>query len=239
MRALGLLKPPDTKHIEKYPLSALPPEARPTHAPVPIGVNWYTGFDSPALGSDGKYRLPTTNLGTVRGGHCVCLEPAPQPGQPGNEQETHAWWRFYNQGPEGACVGFGHSRALSLLYRRTFDAFWLYDDARRLEGTYPEGEGTTCRSACEALRRWGAHFQSGRIATHSRWYGSAPGIEIGAYRWATTADEVLAALGYASGSEIPLLNSWGEDYPEVVYLSPETLERLLQEGGEADVITER
>ncbi len=29
--ALGLNKVPDTEHLDKYPLSALPPELRPTH----------------------------------------------------------------------------------------------------------------------------------------------------------------------------------------------------------------
>lgn len=46
--------------------------------PVTIGVSWYSGFDSPEkVGSD--YMLPdgiTRGLGTLRGGHCVCLRGA-------------------------------------------------------------------------------------------------------------------------------------------------------------------
>lgn len=238
---LGRIAPPDYDHVEKFALAALPPEEQPVHVPVSIGVNWHTSFDTPVLGSDGKYRLPSSNLGTVRGGHCTCLEPAPDPSQPGQEQDTEQWWAFYNQGKEGACEGFGHSRALSILRRSTFDAFWLYDQARKLEGTYPEGEGTSNRAVCEVLRTIGIRTQAGTFASRSETEdGQAELAEgIAAYRWATTADEVLAALGRPGEEEIPLLNSWGTAYPKVVYLPAETLERLLKEGGEADVVTER
>jgi len=237
--ALGLNKVPDTEHLDKYPLSALPLELHPIHVPVPIGINWYEGFDIPQQGSDGKWRISIS--GAIRGGHCVCLEPAPQSGQPELEQEKRAWWKFYNQGPEGACVGFGHSRMMSLLYRRTFDGFWLYDDCRRYEGTYPDGEGSTCRTAGAVLKKWGDHFEGGDVATHTPWRPNTGGIEIGAYRWTTKMADVLQLLGLSSGGEVPLLNSWGEGYPEVVYFDPETtgVQILDNEAGEASVITTR
>jgi hypothetical protein len=235
---LGRNTPSDYHHVEAFPLDALAPEEQPTHQAVAPGVNWYTGFDTPVKGDDGKYRLPSKRLGTIRGGHCVCLEPAPQPGQPGSEQDTLSWWAFYNQGQEGACEGFGHARRFSLLHRKTFDAFHLYDDARRIEGTYPGGEGTTNKAICEALKRWGIHAQTGHVAHRSSRPVANP-IAIGTFRWAKTADEVLAVLGYTSGTEVPLLNSWGHAYPERVYIAPETIERLLREGGECDVLTDR
>lgn len=233
-RPLGRIEPPDKVHVERFPLTALAPEAHPTNHPVVIGVPWYTAFDSPVQGSDGKYRLPSANadLGTVRGGHCVCLEPA-------SVEDEAAWWEFYNQGQEGACEGFGHARALSLIYRRKFDAFWLYDDARRAEGTYPEGEGTTNRATCDALRRWGCHYSSGEVAERHSWSPRVPGVEIRANRWMTNAAEVLAVLGHKATEEVALLNSWGSDYPEVVYLPADTLDRLLHESGEADTYTQR
>lgn len=41
--------------------------------PISIGVNWYTSFDSPEY-SGGFYWIGrNNNLGTVRGGHCVCV----------------------------------------------------------------------------------------------------------------------------------------------------------------------
>jgi hypothetical protein len=39
---------------------------------VAIGVNWYSGFDNPKI-IDGERWLPATNIGSIRGGHSVCL----------------------------------------------------------------------------------------------------------------------------------------------------------------------
>src|SRR5271156_841638 len=112
---LGRITPPDWDHVLKYPLSAIDLT---TFTPVVLGIQWYTGFDTPVQGTDGKWRIKLS--GTVRGGHCICVEPIGLP-------DKTAWHTFYNQGQEGACEGFGHSRAMSLLTGRTFNAFWLYD----------------------------------------------------------------------------------------------------------------
>jgi hypothetical protein len=206
--------------------------------PVTIGIPWFTAFDSP-IERDGEYYFPTGNLGTVRGGHCTCLEPAPQNGQPGGEQDESAWWAFYNQGEEGACEGFGHARSLSLLYRKTFDAFWLYDDARRIEGTFPSGEGSTNRAVAEALVKWGAHYETGQVAARTSWHTGVPGVKIAGVRWATTWQEVLETLGFKEGP-VPLLNSWGTAYPKRVLVPDEVGVQLIErEDGEADIFVER
>jgi hypothetical protein len=243
--ALGRNVPPDFDHVAKYPLTALPVEARPKHVPVAIGVNWYDSFDTPIQEADGTVRLPDVakgeQLGNIRGGHCFCLEPAPDPALPNHELDIRAFYAFYDQGQEGACEGFGHARVLSLVYGRTFDAFWLYDDARRAEGSFPEGEGATNRGVLQALVKWGIHYQDGTHALRSAWQAKAPGRYpvVKAYRWATTAQDVLATLGVTNGDP-DLLNSWGPGgYPERVKMPAATLDRLLQEEGEADVITER
>jgi hypothetical protein len=46
--------------------------------PVVIGINWYTSFDAPTLGSYNHYWMATAGkpLGTIRGGHCVCIYAA-------------------------------------------------------------------------------------------------------------------------------------------------------------------
>lgn len=236
-RPLGRITPPDTNHIEAAPLSDLPVHERPTHVPVTIGIPWFTAFDQP-YEQNGEYYFPASNLGTVRGGHCVCLEPAPQPDQPGEEQDQAEWWAFYNQGVEGACEGFGHARSLSLLYRRKFDAFWLYDDARRIEGTFPNGEGSTNRAVAEALVKWGAHFEDGQIAARTSWHKGVPGVQIAGVRWATTWQEVLDTLGFKEGP-VPLLNSWGTAYPQRVWVPDEVGVQLIEkEDGEADVFVE-
>jgi hypothetical protein len=240
-RPLGCNLPPDKEHVKTYPLSSLIPEYRPTHIPVVVGFPWYAAFDTPILGTDGVYRLPADNLGQLEGYHCFCLEPEKQPNQPGEEQDRQAWWTFYNQFQEPACEGFGHGRAMSLLFRRTFDALWLYDDARRAEGTYPDGEGATNRATCEALVKWGAHYEEGEVCERTPWRMGVPGRSIAKFRWVTTADEIRSTLGYpATVGEFPFLNSWGrEDYPEVVRI-PDTLCDLFisSQEGEADVFTE-
>lgn len=236
--ALGRNVPPDFQHVEKYPLSGLVESERPVNVPVAIAVNWYTAFDSPRQLADGSWHLPSASedLGTVRGGHCTCLEPIRAV-----KNNSTAFWRFYNQGQEGACEGFGHARVLSILRGKTFDAFWLYDEARKLEGAYPQGEGTTSRSVCQILLQQGLRVETGVEATREQRLVPPvePGLGISAYRWATTAEEVCNALGRPNALAVPLQNSWGEGYPEVVWLPVDTLDRLLREEGEADVITPR
>lgn len=41
--------------------------------PCSIGVNWYSNFDNPAKDSSGRYWVGKGDLGSVRGGHCVCI----------------------------------------------------------------------------------------------------------------------------------------------------------------------
>jgi len=43
--------------------------------PCSIGVNWYTNFDYPQVDSAGRYWIgkDSNNLGSIRGGHCVCI----------------------------------------------------------------------------------------------------------------------------------------------------------------------
>ena len=76
--------------------------AKPT--PVVIGVNWYTEFDKPTRTPRATLDRTDAKLTKVRGGHCVCLKPR-------GDSDPDAWWDFYNQGSEGACVGFGMSRS--------------------------------------------------------------------------------------------------------------------------------
>src|SRR5438552_12551420 len=125
--ALGRLKPPDTKHLEAFPLTA---ELLPVDVPVVVGFDWYTAFDSPRKLPNGSWHLPDVSkgekLGSIRGGHCFCFEPM---GAVRHNKEADR--RFYNQGQEGACVGFGCSRAQTIEKHVLLDGFWLYDQARK------------------------------------------------------------------------------------------------------------
>lgn len=229
---LGRVIPPDWQHVETHHVNQL--AVKPKHMPVVLGIAWYQNFDRPVKGTDGKYRIGKGNLGSIRGYHAICCEPAPDPAVAGKEQDVATWHMFFDQGETPACEGFSHARAMTLIYREKFNPFWLYDDARRKEGTYPDGEGSTNRETCAALQSWGVHPESGEHAIPQPWSSHAGGHKIASYHWMTTVDEVCAVLGLPAGSEVPLLQSWGVNYPERVYLDPHALATVLGEEGEAD-----
>jgi hypothetical protein len=231
---LGRVAPSDWKHVERYPLRALAPAEQPTQVPVVLGVNWYGAFDQPQrLGSNGQgsWWIGRGALGPRRGGHAICAEF-------GGGPDSTGWHSFYDQGSEGACVGFAWSRAMSLLNRRRYDAAWLYGAAQRIDEWDGESyAGTSVRAAADILSTLGH-----RAVRGGRARGERPEEGIAVYRWATSVDEVHAALGDEQADRlgaIPLLNSWGVKYPQRVWLPDETLERLLREDGEAAVPTDR
>jgi hypothetical protein len=235
-RPLGRLTPPDRIHEEHYPFEAVAPEARPTHQPVPVGTSWYECMDHPEQGSDGRWRINTATVGQLRGGHCYCLEAEGEP-------DTEESWTFYDQDGEPACEGFGHCRALGIMLKDEFDAYWLYDDARRIAGTFPAGEGAYNRNACAALKMWGAHqqheeFEPEDVLQRQPWRPGVPTRGIKSYHWAKTVEEVVDVLGFpASVTEVPILNSWGQHgYPHRTYMPVDFLARLLNEEGEASVL---
>lgn len=250
MGPLGCIIPKDKPHLLASPLAATPGGA-PTDVPVVVGFNWYDSFDTPKE-IDGTWHLPDVSkgesLGTIRGGHCFCFEP-----MGAVKLDRTASQVFYNQLNEPACVGFGNSRAVTIhkgLVTGTdepdlFDALWLYDAARQLEGTYPSGEGSTVKAGAEVLLTKGHRLQT-RQEVCTRDTGDAePSLIDGikAIRWATTVEEVLAALARPGAQAIPFENSWGTAYPSadtsVVWMPVATFAQLLAEGGEAGVYTER
>src|SRR5215211_7716161 len=119
---LGRFIPDDWEHVEKYALSAIPPDERPTQSPVVIGVNWYSEFDNPEVDeASGETYIAKGGAGSltrVRGGHCV---------------------------------GFGWSRCMSILNKPEYAARWLWDRAKE-QDEWPEtkpgdNNGTSVRSA--------------------------------------------------------------------------------------------
>jgi len=129
------------------------------------------------------------------------------------------WWKQYDQGEEGACAGFGHSSMMSITnhYQRRretgqdvtfrYAARWLYLEAQFIDGwddTPPE-EGTTSRAACEILRARGhRRVQRGVTGPESLDNG------ISAYRWATTIDEIRAAI--YSGRAVTIGINWYDSF---------------------------
>ncbi len=244
---LGRFIPDDWAHVDKYPLTTLPVTERPTRRPVVIGVNWYSEFDEPELDEEtGEYFVARGGAGSltrIRGGHCVCLEP-------GGEPDPEAWWDFYDQGAEGACVGFGWSRCMSILNGELYVARWLWDRSKEIDqwpDTNPgDGNGTSVRSAGDVLAKSGHVDWSDEHAdddhTERDDYRPAADNGITRFRWARSVDEVHAVLGNARADElgaVPFLNSWGRNYPHRTWMPDDVLDRLMQEEGEIAIPTDR
>jgi hypothetical protein len=242
---LGRLAPPDWEHVEKYPLTASTAPAKP--APMVIGVNWYSAFDTPTREGNHFWIARNGSLGRVRGGHCVALKHR-------GATDLTSWYDFYNQGQEGACVGFGCSRLQSLNNRKTYFARWLWDHAKATD-EWPETnpgdqDGTSVRAALEIMRTlghvpWSAKYKDLNSEGNGPFVAKRDAIPakasegIAAYRWATSADDALAALGYSDVGYVDVINSWGRSYPHLVRMPAEVLQRLLNEDGEIAIVTDR
>jgi hypothetical protein len=227
---LGRRPPTTWEHYEKFPLSALGAAEVPVARPVTIGVNWYSNFDSPILKSN-RWWIGIGDLGRIRGGHCVCLKTSAY-------TDPTSWWYFYNQGSQGACVGYGSSRMMSLLNRVRYNARWLWDQAKIVDewtDTNPgDNNGTSVNAAMKVLASMG-HERVGDKQPR-------PGDGISAYRWASTVDEVRSVLStplHDRLQAVPILNSWGRSYPHLTWLGYDVLERLIQEDGEVAIVTDR
>jgi hypothetical protein len=239
--ALGLRKPVDNLHSELYPIRRLTLQELREPTPVIIGVNWYTNFDRYVTKKDGIVTSHwvglDANLGSVRGGHCVCLKPP-------KLTDPTSWWRFYDQGEEGACVGFGSVRAMSLCNRKRYSGNALYRKAQEIDDwddTPPE-EGTSVRAACDVLRTLGA---APVVRGVEEAFSELEGIL--ANRWTSKVEEIAWCLSPDDNGALVLnlgyvtfLNSWGETgYPHLTRMPLEVLQRLLNEDGEATIFTDR
>lgn len=232
-RRLDRLIPTDFEHVAKFPLTLATLPSKP--APVVLGINWYSRFDSPVLDSKGRYWIKpasTGSLGTLRGGHAICVKCA-------IATDPLSWWDFYDQGNEGACVGFSSSRMMSLWNRVRYSGPWLYKQAQIIDEWPGEDyDGTSVRAGFEVLRTLG----HSRVGIRGFVYPPDVAAGISVYRWATSVQDVHDALQMplsVSLGAVPLLNSWGRSYPHIVWMPDEVLARLLNEDGEAGLATDR
>lgn len=230
-KPLGRRKPTDQIHIQKYPLTLETTPVKPV--PVTIGVDWYESFDYPVKRNH-RYWIGLGDLGDIRGGHCVCIPPE-------SLTDSYAWKTFYDQGMEGACVGFGSSRMMSLLNRKSYDARWLWNQAKMVDefpDTNPgDDNGTTVRAAMDVLR------DKGHVVYNKK-QEKEPNLSegISVNRWATTTEQILNVLQsplYRKLQAVPILNSWGKYYPHIVWLPVTVLQKLLDDQGEATIVTDR
>jgi hypothetical protein len=113
----------------------------------------------------------------------------------------------YDQGTEGACVGYSQSWMMSILNRRLYDAFRLYASAQGIDDwddTPPAG-GTSLRAGFDVLRTIG----------HWRIYAGktrAPMLDEGIVenRWTSNVDDVRAAI--ASDLPVNIGINWYESF---------------------------
>jgi hypothetical protein len=227
---LGRFQPTDEVHLQKYPLTAA---TMPKAVPIIIGVNWYSNFDKPAKDRDGSWWVgkDKNNLGSIRGGHAVCIPHDPK-------LDTYAWYLFYNQINEGKCVSEAGSRMMSIFNRKRYDVDyawnWAKDNDEWAETNSGDNNGTSVRAMMDFLRTLG----------HKKVNWTAPKKEEGiiANRWATSINDALEATGnetYKKKGAMPFLNSWGKDYPRLVWMPCETHEILLNQFGEYGIPTDR
>lgn len=246
-RRLDRVASETTEHLEKYPVLASTPA---TDVGVCAGFTWYSAFDTPRPASFGRRKgyqiIGDGDLGFARGGHATCLRPW-------RVKDSKPWWMYYDQGTEGRCVEFSILRMLTLANRKRYDItsrfhYWQAQMADEWAGgSYPGAspayEGTSVRAGLEVLRTFGAvrALPRGRaIAPEAALALSKPEEGIAAYRWAQTWDEVRRVLGVPDWLPgVPLLNSWGTGYPQQVILADAAGERVLSEGGEFGVVTDR
>ncbi len=232
---LGQIPAPDDKHRRLW---ALEPDTIPVDpTPIIIGIPWFSSFDRPVAKKSGAVTeyfigLDPNNLGRVRGGHCVCVKPQ-------SLTDLMLWWRWYDQGREGACVGYGTARALSLMNRYRYDAFELYKQAQRQDSWPGEDySGTSVRAGLDVVRERGP-YRWARTA----YKGPLPGDGISANRWARDMNDVKAVLKspyYDRRGVRAILNSWGTAYPHITYMPDETFERVcFREDGDVGIVTDR
>lgn len=116
-----------------------------------------------------------------------------------------SWKRLYDQGREGACVGFASSEMMSVLNGPFYDAFWLYHEAQKRDHIAGAHEGTTVHAAMEVLCQEG----------HRRLTRGVPGpvkLEDGILsdQWATSIDEIRAAI--SRGVPVTMGTNWYSNF---------------------------
>jgi len=214
----------------KYGLTTETIPDKPT--PVVAGTNWYEGFDTPAWDARGRFwMIGNGDLGRVRGGHAFVLLPD-------GLDDSASWWEWFNQGQEGACVGFAAARMMALLNRRRYDARELYLAAQRVDDWPGENySGTSVRAGLDVLRQRGPMRVRGSHVTGPH---KQDGIEV--FRWATSVPDILASMHsprYLKMGRLRFLNSWGKGYPHFTWMPLDVVDRLIREEGEFGLVTDR
>jgi hypothetical protein len=119
---------------------------------------------------------------------------------------------FYDQGEEGACVGFGWSWAMSILNSKAggtvkYDARWLYHAAQLADdwSDTPPESGTSVRAGGDVLRLQGAvRMVRGKDQPVNLQDG------IAADRWATDVDQMRSCI--LAGVPVVIGVNWYQNF---------------------------
>jgi hypothetical protein len=127
--------------------------------------------------------------------------------------DLHHYYALYDQGAEGACVGFGSSWCMTILNRRAYAARTLYLETQLVDewpDTPPE-EGTSVHAAMDVLRTRG-HWRSVYNRKTHVYEVTGPFMEDGieANKWTTNVDDVRACL--AAGVPVVIGINWYGDF---------------------------
>lgn len=247
---LGRRPPKDRSHEKVFALTPETTPGRPT--PIVIGVNWHRGMDADSLvqkrtgvlGGFEWWMPEDADKTPMRGGHCVALKPD-------GVYDWLGWHRWFDQGQEGACVGFGVARMMTLLNRKRYNPWWVWDQAKLRdywEDTNPgDQNGTSVDGALNVISdlglvRWRKDQQDLSPAVRD----SLPPNEdagISAYRWAHNVEydvrNTLLSPSNDRREAVCVLNSWGTSYPHKVWMPYSLLQRLIDADGEVGLVTDR
>lgn len=116
---------------------------------------------------------------------------------------------FYNQGQEGACVGFSQCIQISVYdqSREGFDGFELYHAAQKIDGMPIPHEGSTVRAGFEITKTRGPkEVMPNRMIDQSD--------EVTAYFWCTSMDDVRTA--FAAGRVVVWGINWYSNFDKPV-----------------------
>lgn len=121
----------------------------------------------------------------------------------------------YDQGVEGACVGFAWSWAMSFLNRRFYAARKLYLEAQLIDpwSDTPPEEGTSTVAGAQVLMQQG-HWRFARGIT----FAAAAFEGISGFSQARTVDEMRVAISL--GVPIVLGINWYEDFDRPRWMDP-------------------
>lgn len=127
--------------------------------------------------------------------------------------DMRRYFAAYDQGQEGACVGFGSSWAMTLLNRVMYSAHTLYTKAQAVDewADTPPAEGTSVRAAMDVLRTVG-HWRLVYDRKANEHVILPADVEHGieANKWATTVDEARTCIS----QNVPVVTgfNWYENF---------------------------